>query len=94
MLILERAALGFGFARFASTGKSVRATRYASLESSPSDKNISLRRLLDTVLLIPAIPRTSRGALRGRHERWVRDAMDASCAATTRIDADGEAAWS
>ena len=55
----------------------MRATRHASLVSSPSGKNISLRRLLDTALLIPAIPRFSRGALRGRHERWVRDAMDA-----------------
>ena len=27
--------------------------------------------------LVRAVPRSSRGALRGRHERWARDAMDA-----------------
>ena len=44
-------------------------------------KNISFGDLLDAALLIPAVPPLSRGALRGRHERWVRDAVDASGAA-------------
>jgi hypothetical protein len=93
MLIEERASPEFGFARWPDGQISARATRWASLVSSPSDENISLRCLLDTALLIPVIPRFSRGALRDRHERWVRDAMDASCAQTTRSDADGEVVW-
>src|SRR5882724_2734197 len=36
----------------------------------------------------------SRGALRDRHERWRRDAMDASARETNAFDADGQAVWS
>jgi hypothetical protein len=43
--------------------------------SSPFRKNISLRRLVETALLI-RYPVPQEGALRGRHGRWVRDAMD------------------
>jgi hypothetical protein len=40
-------------------------------------------------------PAATRGALRDRHERWMRDAMDAAARARrTRAAADGEAVWS
>jgi hypothetical protein len=35
-----------------------------------------------------------RGALRGRHERWVRDAVDAGSALTNALAAEGEVVWS
>jgi hypothetical protein len=47
------------------------------LMSSLSEKNISIPDLLDTALLIPAIPPHLRGVAH-RQERWVRDAMDAA----------------
>jgi hypothetical protein len=40
--------------------------------------------------IFAAVPRTTRGALRGRHERWVRDAVDAGGARDECADADGE----
>jgi hypothetical protein len=50
--------------------------------SSPSAKNISLRGLLDTALLIPAVPpRLKRGVSRSSRT-WVRDAV-AACGAKT-----------
>ena len=66
--------------------------------SSPVRKNISLRRLVETVLLIGR-PALTRGALRGRHGRWERDAVDAAASAhvsaqTNGADADGEVVWS
>ncbi|OIQ76835.1 hypothetical protein GALL_414760 [mine drainage metagenome] len=36
----------------------------------------------------------TRGALRGRHERWVRDAVDVEVPLTNGTDADGEVVWS
>jgi hypothetical protein len=43
-------------------------------------------------------PVPTRGALRGRHERWVRDAMDAAAsgarAQTNEVEADGKIVWS
>ena len=53
------------------------------MSSSPM-KNISFGDLLDAALLIPTVPPLSRGALRGRHERWVRDAVDALAAQDER----------
>src|ERR1700694_691884 len=47
------------------------------LLSSPSAKNISLLRRPKSTLQIPP-SRPERGALRGRHGRWVRDAVDAA----------------
>jgi hypothetical protein len=41
-----------------------------------------------------AIPLPARGALRDRHERWVRNAMDATARETRRAKADGEVVWS
>jgi len=40
-------------------------------------------------------PRVSRpqGAFRDRHERWVRDAVDALAWKTNAQEADGEATW-
>jgi hypothetical protein len=35
-----------------------------------------------------------RGALRGRHERWTRDAVDALVRQTIARKADGEVVWS
>jgi hypothetical protein len=46
-------------------------------------------------LYISSCPAHTRGAFRDRHERWVRDAMDARSAKdeSARL-ADGEAVWS
>jgi hypothetical protein len=41
-------------------------------------KKISLAPSGKSAALVRAVPRSSRGALRGRHERWVRDAVDAA----------------
>jgi hypothetical protein len=41
-----------------------------------------------------ARPALTRGALRDRHERWERDAMDAACHETNDVAADGEVVWS
>jgi hypothetical protein len=38
----------------------------------------------------PRHPVPVRGAFRDRHERWVRDAVDAKMRETKRIGADGE----
>src|SRR5260370_36285026 len=43
---------------------------------------------------LAAVPLPARGALRDRHERWVRDAMDAVARETNVASADGEAVWS
>jgi hypothetical protein len=40
------------------------------------------------------IPHPIRGALRDRHERWARDAMDAIDHETNDFIADGEVVWS
>jgi hypothetical protein len=67
--------------------------------SSPTAKNISIS--FFPKLVFPAdVPRLSRGALRGRHERWARDAVDVSelqraiRAPANNSDADGQAVWS
>jgi hypothetical protein len=49
-------------------------------KSSPSVKNILIFRNGKSVY-ISRHPALTRGALRGRHGRWVRDAMDADGAA-------------
>ena len=36
----------------------------------------------------------TRGALRGRHGRWARDAVDADALVTNGAHADGEVVWS
>jgi hypothetical protein len=36
----------------------------------------------------------TRGALRGRHGRWARDAVDVEVPMTNGTDADGEVVWS
>jgi hypothetical protein len=41
-----------------------------------------------------ARPAAARGALRDRHERWKRDAMDAMSHETNDDIADGEVVWS
>ena len=41
-----------------------------------------------------AHPGSARGALRDRHERWMRDAMDAIDQETNDFIADGEIVWS
>jgi hypothetical protein len=40
-----------------------------------------------------AVPLPARGAFRDRHERWVRNAMDALARKTRRAEADGEVVW-
>jgi hypothetical protein len=50
--------------------------------SSPLAKNKSLHETPKSILqLSPS--RSTRGALRGRHERWVRDAVDAAASGAT-----------
>jgi hypothetical protein len=46
-------------------------------------QGVPLLQAPDTVH-IHAVPRSKRGALRGRHERWVRDAVDAAAAQDER----------
>jgi hypothetical protein len=41
-----------------------------------------------------ALSRPHQGALRDRHERWVRDAMDVIARETNVANADGEVVWS
>jgi hypothetical protein len=43
---------------------------------------------------ICAVPLSQKGALRDRHERRKRDAMDAAARATSAAEADGEVVWS
>jgi hypothetical protein len=62
--------------------------------SSPIDKNISLFPTGKSSLYKLALSRLIRGALRGRHERWVRDAVDVAACRRTRWLADGEVVWS
>jgi len=67
--------------------------------SGPSAQNISLS-FFQKLMFAIDVPRSSRGALRGRHERWARDAVDVSGlqraigAPTNNSDADGQAVWS
>ena len=65
--------------------------------SSPVCKNIPLLRQPKSNLQLPP-SRPTRGALRDRHERWMRDAMDAAASGakacwTKDADADGEVVW-
>ena len=47
-----------------------------------SGKNISLRQFArNTFVVISSRPAPDKGAYRDRHERWVRDAVDAGCGA-------------
>jgi len=41
-----------------------------------------------------ALSRPHQGALRDRHERWERDAVDAAVSQDERHNADGEVVWS
>jgi hypothetical protein len=41
-----------------------------------------------------AYPVPIRGAFRGRHGRWVRDAVDVAVSLTNDTKADGEVVWS
>jgi hypothetical protein len=67
------------------TGKP--ATACASILSSPDRKNISVfpnpNQFYNSRRLVP-----TRGALRGRHERWVRDAMDAAASGARECGPD------
>jgi hypothetical protein len=54
-------------------------TRRAGRMSTPSHKNISLRRWVETAISIPAVPPQIRGAYRDRHERGARDSSLRPC---------------
>ena len=60
------------------TGKSMRTAPDGL--SSPFCKNILIFRSRKSVYIV-SHPALTRGALRGRHGRWVRDAVDADEAA-------------
>jgi len=69
---------------FCPTGKSASFYRkQLSLMSSLRRKNVPLPFFVKT-WFSPRIPLHPRGALRDRHERWRRDAVDASCAKDER----------
>ena len=59
------------------TGKSTRLA--LNRLSSPSRKNIRIFRISESIYIYRH-PVPTRGALRGRHGRWVRDAVDADSA--------------
>jgi hypothetical protein len=61
--------------------------------SSLHAKNMRLRRRANQWFLFARLAPT-RGAYRDRHERWVRDAVDADGALTKAPEADGEVVWS
>jgi hypothetical protein len=60
--------------------------------SSRSRKNILIFRNRKSLHIfdVPAL----QGAFRGRHGRWVRDAVDVDVPLTNGTDADGEVVWS
>jgi hypothetical protein len=66
---------------------------FAHRSPAPSQKIFRLTRRAnrgyDSRRLAP-----TRGALRGRHGRWVRDAVDVEVPLTNGTDADGEVVWS
>jgi hypothetical protein len=81
-------------------GKTNFASRFKPIpRSSPTVQNISLS-FFQKLIFPVRVPCSSRGALRGRHERWARDAVDVSelqraiGAPTNNSDADGKAVWS
>jgi hypothetical protein len=81
-------------------GKTNFASRFKPIaRSSPPAKNISLS-FFPKLMFPTDVPCLRRGALRGRHERWARDAVDVSelqraiRAPTNNSDADGKAVWS
>ena len=78
------------------TGKSMRMAPDGL--SSPFCKNILIFRSGKSVYIF-SHPALTRGALRGRHGRWVRDAVDATVSAHASVrandtEADGEVVWS
>jgi hypothetical protein len=81
-------------------GKTNFASRFKPIPlSSPSAQNISLS-FFPKLVFAADVPCSPRGALRGRHERWARDAVDVSelqraiRAPANNSDADGQAVWS
>ena len=44
-------------------------------------------------MIVSLHPVSVRGALRDRHGRWARDAMDAVKSSDVRLDADGKGVW-
>jgi hypothetical protein len=81
------------------TGKSsARSAKSKSSRLARIAKNIPLLALLKSNVKIRH-PASTRGALRGRHGRWMRDAMDVkrrvqSFARTNGVFTDGEVVWS
>jgi hypothetical protein len=67
--------------------------------SSPAAQNISIS-FYPKLVFAADFPRLRRGKLRGRHERWARDAVDVSGlqrairAPANNSDGDGQAVWS
>jgi hypothetical protein len=80
------------------TGKSTGKPARPFSMSSPPNKNILIFRNRKSVY-IQRHPALTRGALRGRHGRWERDAVDATVSVhgsvrANDIEADGEVVWS
>jgi hypothetical protein len=63
-------------------------------KSSPRAKNNPVVPSGKSMASLRAFRARSRGAFRDRHERWMRDAMDARCRQTSGAGADGEVVWS
>jgi hypothetical protein len=96
----RRARKGLSTPENQMRGKTNFASRFKLIpRSSPPAKNIYLS-FFPKLMLPVRVPRLRRGALRGRHERWARDAVDVSelqraiGAPTNNSDADGKAVWS
>ena len=77
--------------RLVPTGKS--ASVYQN-ECQGHFRKIFFFRFSEIYGCLHAVPFPKRGALRDRHERWKRDAMDAKVVRDERTDADGQAVWS
>jgi len=75
-----------------------RANRaWALCENCPSCQSVATRRCCRAPQIsgrFRAVPFSIRGALRGRHERWERDAVDAAVSLTSDTKADGKVVWS
>jgi hypothetical protein len=85
-----RDVVRFGARNADPTGKSLRFIGSGKrLMSSLRPENIVLP-FFGKICCLTSVPLRSRGALRGRHERWRRDAVDVSAQQASAFDADGE----
>jgi hypothetical protein len=94
--IASNGMLAFGFAPVMhwSGGRNVRMHVMRKLPVVPICRTLWPLRCRANQNEHPRIPPPIRGALRDRHERWKRDAMDTVSHETNEMIADGEVVWS